>query len=287
MASDHQQHIARYHAAVSQHAHHGGHDMYLFHRDWHQQNRDPRPPARPDRNWGTNLVFGINFLQMHHEMVKAAGDEARQHMMHESVAAWYQTQELELPALWNPRETIPDELGYVPDVSVYPAAIRSAVQQWAQADGVSVERFLTRRTETPAFELPRYFTIEGVAAGEPGEPITGARKLADFRNTNQLGCCLVYPHNQWHGAIGGAMSTTWTAIADPIFYFGVHWHVDRVFDDYKLLQADRQIRSLDRDRLAERGALESTTIDLPAEFTDDQQAWAEAQQEISRRLHRW
>lgn len=26
-------------------------------------------------------------------------------------------------------------------------------------------------------------------------------------NTNQLGCCLVYPHNDWHVAIGGAMGS--------------------------------------------------------------------------------
>lgn len=124
MASVHQQNVAQYHAAVSQHGHHAGHDMYIFHRDWHQQNRDPRPPTHPDRNWGMNLVFGTDFLQMHHEMVKATSSEARQHMMHESLVDWYQQQGLSLPTLWNPLEPIPAELAYEPDPNVFPNDIR-------------------------------------------------------------------------------------------------------------------------------------------------------------------
>lgn len=287
MASVHQQHVAQYHAAVSEHSHHGGHDMYIVHRDWHQQNREPRPPTRPDRSWGINLVFGSNFLQMHHEMVKATATEPHQNMMHESIVAWYQSQNLTLPQPWDAQKPIPVELGYTPDPSVYPEEIRQAVQRAAQESGVTAEKFLTRRTDNPAFVLPRYFTIDGVGSGELGEPITGARKLADFKNTNQLGCCLVYPHNQWHGAIGGAMSSTWTAIADPIFYFGVHWYIDRVFDDYKSLHAQRGIRPLDLTRLAELHVLESEQIDIPQEFTTEQKAWAEAQADISKKLHRW
>jgi len=287
MASVHQQNVAQYHAAVSQHGHHAGHDMYIFHRDWHQQNRDPRPPTHPDRNWGMNLVFGTDFLQMHHEMVKATSSEARQHMMHESLVDWYQQQGLSLPTLWNPLEPIPAELAYEPDPNVFPNDIRQPIEQFAQQQGMTITQFLTRAGDTPSFELPRYFKVQGVGPGEPGEPITGARKLADFRNTNQLGCCIVFSHNAWHGAIGGAMSTTWTAIADPIFYFGVHWHVDHVFDDYKALQAERSIRPLDRVRLLEFNALESEDIRVPQEFTHEQKAWVEAQAGISKRLHRW
>ena len=44
--------------------------MYLFHRDWHARNSDPIPPAAPNRRWGADQVFGTNFLQMHHEVVK-------------------------------------------------------------------------------------------------------------------------------------------------------------------------------------------------------------------------
>jgi hypothetical protein len=285
MASEHQQNVARYHAAMSQHAHHGGHEMYLFHRDWHTQNRDPVPPSRPDPQWGMNLAFGTNFLQMHHEMVKATAEEAHQHMMHASLAAWYEQEDLAIPALWDPEKPIPADLDYEPDVSVYPQPIRSAVESAAAASGVTPKQFLTRRTNTPAFTLPPYFTAEGVAAAEDGEPITGARKLADFRNVNQLGCCIVFPHNQWHGAIGGAMGSTWTAIADPIFYFGVHWHIDRVFDDYKALEAQRRIRSLDRGRLEELHALETERREVAAEFSPTQKAWAERQVEISRKLH--
>lgn len=286
MAISHQQHVADYHKAISQDTHHGGHDMYIIHRDWHQQNRDPVPPRNPDRNWGMNLIYGTNFLQMHHEMVKAASTETRHHMMHKSIVEWYQSQNINLPSLWNPSQPIPIELEYKPDISVFPNEIQAAVKRWAQRDGKTVDQFLTRNTNDPKFELPKYFTIQGVGPGESGEPITGARKLADFRNTNQLGCCLVYPHNNWHGAIGGAMGTSWTAIADPIFYFGVHWHIDRVFDDYKSLQAQRNIRFLDRSRLFELHAIETEQIDIPEKFTKEQQKWAEDQENISKMFHR-
>jgi hypothetical protein len=241
----------------------------------------------PDRNWGMNLVFGTDFLQMHHEMVKATSTEPRQHMMHESLVAWYQQLGHVMPTLWDPRDPIPAELAYEPDPTVFPNEIRQPIEQFAQQQGMTITQFLTRTNDAPSFELPQYFTVQGVGPDEPGEPITGARKLADFRNTNQLGCCIVFPHNAWHGAIGGAMSTTWTAIADPIFYFGVHWYIDRVFDDYKAIQAEREIRPLDRIRLSELHALESEAIRLPQEFTAEQQAWAESQVEISKRLHLW
>lgn len=286
MASLHQQHVANYHAAMS---HGGHHDMHLFHRNWHQVNRDPvRPPLlpnAPNRQWGMNLVFGTNFLQMHHEMVKAAPSEQRFHMMHDSLIAWYQQQSLALPAEWNPLQPIPAELAYDPDLETFPTEIRNAVIARAQADHRSPEQVLTRRTDNPQFLLPKYFTRVGVASGESGEPITGARKLADFQNTNQLGCCLVFPHNQWHGEIGGAMGSTWTAIADPIFYFGVHWHIDRIFDDYKVLQAERRIHPLDRERLLLVGALPSEAIDLPRAFTAEQQRWLEEGIRQSERLH--
>jgi hypothetical protein len=276
MASVHQQNVANYHEAMSQHGHHGGHNMYIFHRDWHQQNTDPSPPAAPDSNWGMDLPFGTNFLQMHHEMVKGNG-VGHQHMLHASLVSWYQEQGLSLPALWNPLESIPTELGYDPDPSIFPDEIRVPVENFAQSQGMTVTEFLTRGTNTPAFALPRYFTAAGVGPGEASEPITGARKLADFQNTNQMGCCLVFPHNQWHGSIGGAMSTTWTAIADPIFYFGVHWHIDRVFDEYKALQSEGLIQPL--------GGLESAPIALPQQFTPAQKAWAAEQVAISKRLH--
>jgi Common central domain of tyrosinase len=276
-----QQAINAYHREMSQHAHHGGHEMFLFHRDWHQQNRDPIPPTRQDRNWGTNLVFGTNFLQMHHEMVKAADSEQRFHMQHSSIAGWYANKGYDLPPEWNPLSDIPDILSYTPDLDVFPTEIRNALVARAQQQGISPEQLLRRKTNQPRFTFPKYFTREGVAPNEPGEPYTGARKLADFKNTNQLGCCIVFPHNRWHSTIGGAMSSTWTAIADPIFYLGVHWHLDKVFDEYKLIQAEQRIRPLDRFSLHATKSLESTDLEPSRELTPEELERREADIQLS------
>jgi hypothetical protein len=263
-----QQAVAEYHREMSELGHHGDHNMYLFHRDWHSQNSDPVPPLAPDRNWGMNLVFGTNFLQMHHEMVKAADSEPKQHMMHASLLSWYGSKGYTVPPEWDPAGKIPVILAYEPDPGVFPTEIRDAVVEAAHQSQQTPQDILRRSTDKPGFVLAKWFTRAGVAASEEGEPFTGARKLADFQNVNQLGCCLVFPHNQWHGAIGGAMRSTWTAIADPIFYFGVHWYIDRVFDEYKLLQAERSIRALDRATLAVTDTLPSAKIKLAKQFTE-------------------
>lgn len=286
MASVHQENVARYHAAMAAHQHHGGHEMYTFHFDWHQRNPVPDFPEQPDRNWGMDLDFGTNFLQMHHEMVKASTSETHHHMQHQSIVSWYQQETLALPPQWNPLQTIPSELGYTPDTNAFPTEIRRILEQFAREDGTTPTELLKRKTDTPSFELPKYFTLQGVGPRESGEPITGARKLADFQNTNQLGCCLVFPHNKWHDTIGGAMGLSLTAIADPIFYFGVHWLIDRVYDDYKSLHSERSIRALDRTRLIELHALESDDLEVEDEFTDDQKAWVAEQAKISNRFHR-
>lgn len=239
MAITAQQAVADYHRAMGQHAHHGGADMFSFHRGWHQQNPDPQPPSPGSSNWGVNLAFGTAFLQMHHEMVKARDDEPRLHMHHQSLVSWYAAQSHALPAEWDPLAAIPELLAYQPDLSVFPAALRARIEQVAQERNVTPESLLRRATDHPAFALPKWATRAGAGPGEPREPYTGARKLADFQNTNQLGCCIVFPHNRWHARIGGAMTSTATAIADPIFYFGVHWHIDKVFDEFKLILAER------------------------------------------------
>ena len=267
--------VADYHREISESGHHGGHNMYVFHRDWHAQNRDPVPPAAPDRNWGMTLVFGANFLQMHHEMVKAADDEPKSQMMHLSLVSWYHQKGYSLPPEWNPSAKIPPVLAYEPDVTVFPDEIRNAVEDAAHRQGVPVELYLRRTSEKPGFILPKYFSREGVGSGENAEPLTGARTLADFQNINQLGCCLVFPHNEWHGSIGGAMRSTWTAIADPIFYFGVHWHIDKVFDEYKLIQAERSIRRFDRMALMATSALPTEKIKLAKQFTAAEQDFRE------------
>lgn len=240
--------------------------MHIVHRDWHNVNSDPTPPSRQDPNWGTNLVFGSNFLQMHHEMVKASSSEPRQHMMHDSVLEWYNKNGNTPPSVWGPLAEIPAELGYEPDPMAYPDEIRIPLENFLSGRGQTIEQFLTRRTNTPSFELPKYFTVQGVSSASEADPLTGAMKLSDFKNTNQLGCSLVFPHNSWHGAIGGAMSSTWTAIADPIFYWGVHWHVDRVYDEFKIIEASRSVHSLDLEALTEKG-LNPTRREV-RDFTD-------------------
>lgn len=288
MASLHQQNVSDYHRSIASANHHSSHNMHIFHRNWHRDNRDPVPPSSPDENWGMNLVFGTNFLQMHHEMLKAAATEQRFHMMHESLIDWYQQNNRQLPIEWNPLSTIPKDLDYEPDLNEFPSEIQQGVKQRSSQLGISPEQFLTRTTNDPQFVLPKWFTREGIDASERGEPLTGARKLADFRNTNQLGCCLVFPHNSWHGAIGGAMSSTWTAIADPIFYFGVHWYVDRIYDEYKLIKTERIVRPLDRALLSERNILETEKRDLAPNFSDDEKEildkWLEDSQKLNQEL---
>jgi hypothetical protein len=275
--------VAEYHAEIS---HHGGHEMFQFHGQWHIDNRDPTPPPRRDRNWGRDLGFGTNFLQMHHEMVKAADDEPKLHMNHASLVSWYLQKDYDVPEEWGPLTPIPEVLRYVPDLAAFPEAIQARVRDWAASEQQTPEQFLRRRTEQPNFELPRYFTRDGVGPDEPGEPYTGARKLADFQNTNQLGCCLVFPHNRWHGAIGGAMLTFWTAIADPIFYWGVHWHVDKVFDEYKIIQAENRIRRLDRNALLKSRAVPDETLPLLEDLSEGELRLREADIELSRALRR-
>ena len=281
-----QQRVAEYHSDMDMPGMPGmSMNMYLFHRDWHRQNRDPQPPQQPDAAWGSDIDYGQHFLQMHHEMVKAGDSEQKFFMHHQSIVSWFASKNYELPPEWNPTSPIPDILGYVPDLSVYTPEILQAVQSWAQQEGKTVEEFLTRSTDNPRFELSAYFTRNGVPSGEAGEPYTGARKLADFRNVNQLGCCIVFPHNEWHGAIGGAMSTTWTAIADPIFYFGVHWHIDKVFDDFKKLQAEQTLHSGNVGLLAELRAVPTKDRALPRKFTPEQLQRRQRDIENSARLN--
>lgn len=203
-----QQRIAEYHQSMSGHM-----NMHQFHAGWHQINRDPNPPSFRDPNWGTNILFGRNFLQMHHEMVNAADNEPKEFMRHQSIMSWFRSKGYAIPAVWNPLTPIPNELAFIP------------------TDGGP-----GRVTNNPQFQLPSYFTVRG---GADVEPITGARRLSDFRNVNQLGCCIVFPHNMWHARIGGAMNSFFRAIDDPVFYFGVHRHIDDVYMTYLRLIQNR------------------------------------------------
>lgn len=238
MKSKHQILVENYHSEIGHH-----HNMHIMHRNWHAENRDPEFPGALNPNWGVDNKYGSDFLQMHHEMLNAKKSDPKYHMMHDSISTWYQENNEIIPLDWKPNELIPENLGYDPDDSIYPEEIRNALINAAENQGVSVKQILTRRTNTPSFQLPKYFTIEGVTKKEDADPLTGAFKLADFKNTNQLGCSLVFPHNQWHGAIGGAMNSTWTAIADPIFYWGVHRYVDIVYQEYLMIQEQKKLIS--------------------------------------------
>ena len=118
MKSVNQINIENYHDAIE--TMHPGHNMHVMHRNWHANNPDPTAPTSLNPDWGVDLIFGTNFLQMHHERVKATSSEPHQHMMHSSVVEWYLAEGLLLPPTWNPLLSIPEELQYEPDPSVYP-----------------------------------------------------------------------------------------------------------------------------------------------------------------------
>lgn len=248
----HQEQINQYHEEISHH-----HDMHVFHANWHRQNPDPARPPTPDPNWGADTAFGQRFLQMHHEMVKARDSEPKQFMNHPSIASWHAAKGYALPSEWNPLTAIPDELAHEPN----PPTITLPSGQVFD---------LHRATNSPMFALPKYFTAAGIGSGENPEPITRARKLSDFRNVNQLGCCIVFPHNSWHGRIGGSMSFFNTAINDPIFYFGVHWHIDKVFDAYKALLEERVGAPLRVDRIETLTMPERTEVAVPSVFSEEE-----------------
>ena len=230
-----QQLLNDYHSEIAGH----GHNMFLFHRDWHRNNPNPPIPTQVNANWGSDLSFGSDFFQMHHEMVSAADGEPKRFMMHSSLMAWYRARAEPLPPAWNSLQPILPELSYTPDLAVFPPEIGQIVQAAAQRAGVTPELLLTRKPAPQGFSLPKWFTLAGSGPGESTEPYTGARKLSDFVNVNQLGCCMVFPHNEWHGHIGGAMGSPSTAIADPIFYWGVHRQIDDVYQAFVKIDAQR------------------------------------------------
>jgi hypothetical protein len=193
-----------------------GMDMHRFHAIWHLKNRSPSRPDNPDENWGMNNDYGEKFLQMHHEMTRSSDDEPKYCMRHQSIFSWFEQQQFDLPKEWNPLLLIPEELTYD-----------------------TQDSRLKRITNDPKYALPKYYTVNGIGPHEDPEPITGARKLADFKNVNQLGCCISFPHFEWHNAIGGAMKIMAMAIDDPVFYFGVHWHIDKIFEAYKSIPKNK------------------------------------------------
>lgn len=171
-------------------------------------------------------------------------------MHHPSLKSWYESKRYTLPSEWEPLSSIPNVLAYDPDVNVFPPLVKNALVNRMGGEAAA-SRSLRRNTDSPNYDLPKYFTEEGVSDFESGDPFTGAKKLSDFKNLNQLGCCIVSPHNRWHVIIGGAMASTLTAIADPIFYWGVHWHIDQVYMSYlKIKSTQPKIHAFDHESLS-------------------------------------
>lgn len=223
--------IAEYHHEMHMHM---GMDMHDFHWQWHFDNRTPRRPNRPvGVTWAVDNDFGSKFLQMHHEMVRAEDSEPRPMMGHQSLVSWFKSKNYYLPKEWDPLTPIPPELDF-------------------RTDNPNHQRI----TNDPQFKLPDYFTVDGIGSNQAPEPITYATKLADFVNLNQLGCCIVYEHNLWHAAIGGALMNMRFAIDDPIFYFGIHWHIDKVYEAYQslLIPPDIKPRPVPEQFTAEQDA---------------------------------
>jgi hypothetical protein len=217
------------------------HDIFSMHAQWHADNPPPAYPAdyplAPDASWGTDKPFGEAFLMMHHEMLYHPMEPDGQAMSPPGFFTWYEAQEYDYPDPWpwDPSTPIPAAMAFAPelnkDLPPLPVPEMLAVLHQIQQGSNP----LLRNPDTP-FQLGRYFTAAGAGEGEPVEPCTGFRKLAEFKNLNQLGCCLARPHFEWHQTIGGVMTRFDWAPADPIFYFGVHWHIEQVYQEYRQLQ---------------------------------------------------
>jgi len=199
--------------------HHGmGHsNPFQAHADWHARHVAPLGPEEPNGKWGSDLPFGTLFLEMHHEMVMAL-----QH--------FYKEQREPFPPEWDLIGPIPEELSYTPRLEAFPADIRAALVERSGSFGMSVDAFLSRNNPANGFQLPPHYTLSGGSGSK--DKYTNVSRLGDFLNTNQLGCCMAMPHAAWHERIGGAMLFADTSIADPIFYWGVHLTIDRIYQTY-------------------------------------------------------
>lgn len=196
-------------------------DMYSFHSDWHIRNCGPsnRAPNKYTDDLaytGPEWSFGTQFLVMHHRML-------------EGIKQWYTVRGLALPPIapdgWPADGSIPRALDYIPTMENVPGRY---------ADNFS-ECGWKRQDESPNnLLLPSYFRPNTGAGNHSEEELnTGFTELNQFKNTNQLGCCLSFLHGIWHEqTIGGIAKDFGLSIVDPVFYFGIHALIDRVFLDW-------------------------------------------------------
>jgi hypothetical protein len=133
-----------------------------------------------------------------------------------------------IPKPWDGRTAPPARLAFIPPYKT-----------GTEPDGITTPMARRRRyppaKPTPGFPIPACFTVEGADNPKEYDGSTGLRKLADFINVNQLGCCIALYHDQWHAAIGGAMTGRYFSTDDPTFYFGVHFTINKVYEAYLAL----------------------------------------------------
>ncbi|GAC1627809.1 MAG: hypothetical protein NVS9B10_17140 [Nevskia sp.] len=243
--------VESYLAEVGSHSHVGGYaNMFDFHANWHLKHVARAPSPTYDCDWGCDDPFGGDFLTMHHNMLWGTKDDPNNELGHDGFLAWLRIKhKLTGPFLdWRPQEDIPSDYGYNPNPNVFPLKIQNqlvALQIKSHCSATGEGRpdwpgeYLRRTADGGFPPLRACFTEAGGSAEAEIDPYTGHKRLADFKNINQLGCSLAGPHGEWHALISGAMLDFGTAIADPIFYFGVHSLIDGIFQKYLAIEQER------------------------------------------------
>ena len=233
--------------------------MFEAHADWHLQNQLHYVPGlqypsdHPDPDWCSDIALGASFLRMHRSMSNA-------------INAWYASYRYPLPATWDLSAAIPVELDYQPDQPDFldfpDQLLGTQPRVWAQ-NTWKCNSSILMRNNYPACSLPMYFTGPGIDNDKDrGELRTGARRLADFKSIEQLGCCLLFMHAQWHQFVGGVAQFLDVSILDPLFYFGIHRHIEKIFESYEAILAARKDFPNDQVELKRAFAIPSSAGSL-------------------------
>src|SRR5205823_2527407 len=103
------------------------------------------------------------------------------------IFTWLKRKGYPMPNRWDGRTAPPSELDYV-----------AATPTGSEPDG-HVVNLRRARTYPPdwqyaGFPLPACFTTAGTSVAAQFEGATGKKRLKEFTNTNQLGCCLSAYH---------------------------------------------------------------------------------------------
>lgn len=211
-----------------------GCDLRMDHWQWHHENQTPQFESRvrvPE--WGADNDYGTRFLEMHRMMLYAeeghCGHDTGHHMPYAGMFPWFRDKGYALPPFWDGKTAPPEELAYTPPVESAPDP--SGMNFPLARNPVYPPRYACK-----GFPLPACFTPGGASDQSEMEGCTGIMRLGDFRNVNQLGCCIGLYHDSWHAAIGGPMMSRYFSTDDPVFYFGVHYTIDNIYADYLALK---------------------------------------------------